>query len=77
MAVRPACCACSEEESAPLLLTTEGNITIIDSQEKCVSSVIMTSLNGSVKMSPYEKGDNIVESEGTAAIDGIEPGGAR
>ena len=43
----------------------------------CGSSEIMTSLNGSVKMSPYEKGDNLVESEGTAAIDGVEPGRAR
>jgi len=43
----------------------------------CGSSVIMTSINGSVKMSPYEKGDNLVESEGTAAIDGVEPGRAR
>ena len=47
------------------------------SRVRCVSSVIMTSLNGSVKMSPYEKGDNLVESEGTAAIDGVEPGRAR
>ena len=46
-------------------------------QVLCGSSEIVTSLNGSVKMSPYEKGDNLVESEGTAAIDGVEPGRAR
>jgi hypothetical protein len=39
--------------------------------------MIVTSLNGSVKMSPYEEGDDLVESEGTAATDGIEQGAAR
>jgi hypothetical protein len=43
-------------------------------QGECGSSEIVTSLNGSVKMSPYEEGDNLVESEGTAAIDGVESG---
>jgi hypothetical protein len=43
----------------------------------CGSSEIMTPLNGSVKMSPCEKGDDFVESEGARAIDGIEPGRAK
>ena len=43
----------------------------------CGSSKIMTPINGSVKMSPYEKGDNFIEPEGAAAIDGVEPGRAR
>jgi hypothetical protein len=34
MAVSSACCACSEEENAPLALVTERNMTTIDSQEK-------------------------------------------
>jgi hypothetical protein len=39
----------------------------------CGSSKIMTPINGSVKMSPCEKGDDFVESEGARAVDGIEP----
>src|SRR5260370_16499133 len=33
----------------------------------CLSSIILSPLNGNVKMSPYETGDIHVESEGTAA----------
>src|SRR5260370_6854008 len=32
----------------------------------CLSSIILSPLNGNVKMSPYETGDIHVESEGTA-----------
>ena len=37
----------------------------------------MTPVNGSVKMSPHEKGDSFIEPEGAAALDGIEPGRGR
>ena len=33
----------------------------------CLSSIILSPLNGNVKMSPHETGDIHVESEGTAA----------
>src|SRR6266851_7899089 len=35
----------------------------------CFSSIILSPLNGNVKMSPYETGDIHVESEGTAKSD--------
>src|SRR5450631_1797716 len=35
-------------------------------QECCLSSIILSPLNGNVKLSPYETGDIHVESEGTA-----------
>src|SRR5208283_3012871 len=35
--------------------------------ESCLSTIILSPLNGNVKMSPYETGDIHVESEGTAA----------
>src|SRR5712671_5157237 len=35
----------------------------------CLSSIILSPLNGNVKMSPYETGDIHVESEGTSASD--------
>src|SRR5712692_4180238 len=37
------------------------------SHNHCLSSIILSPLNGNVKMSPYETGDIHVESEGTAA----------
>ena len=36
----------------------------------CGSSKIMTPINGSVKMSPCEKGENLVQPRDAAAIDG-------
>ena len=36
----------------------------------CLSSIILSPLNGNVKMSPHETGDIHVESEGTAASNG-------
>src|SRR5260370_27857675 len=36
-------------------------------RKKCLSSIILSPLNGNVKMSPHETGDIHVESEGTAA----------
>src|ERR1700675_4891138 len=35
----------------------------------CLSSIILSPLNGNVKMSPHETGDIHVESEGTATSD--------
>src|SRR5450432_3180612 len=35
--------------------------------QSCLSSIILSPLNGNVKMSPHETGDIHVESEGTAA----------
>jgi len=35
----------------------------------CLSSIILSPLNGNVKLSPHETGDIHVESEGTAASD--------
>jgi len=43
----------------------------------CGSSVIMTHLNVSVKLSPYEEGDSFIEQQGTTTIDGPEPGTGR
>src|SRR5260370_11649097 len=36
---------------------------------RCLSSIILSPLNGNVKMSPYETGDISVEPEGTSASD--------
>src|SRR5579863_3551146 len=37
--------------------------------DECLSSIILSPLNGNVKLSPHETGDIHVESEGTAASD--------
>jgi len=37
----------------------------------CGCSTIMTGVKRSGKMSPYEKGDNFIESEEAATIDGV------
>src|SRR5260370_27778112 len=59
------------ELSHPHLKTTRADCNTRFPREKfrqsgCLSSIILSPLNGNVKMSPYETGDIHVESEGTA-----------
>src|SRR5712664_3818200 len=54
-------------DTVRILNIMDGSALLQLSAHRCLSSIILSPLNGNVKMSPYETGDIHVESEGTAA----------